>query len=118
MATRIPINKDGGGGLGFDDRQKRIWEDMESDMERRRREWEEEIEKMRKEFFMLRPEGGGLGDAVGGGPSLPLGFGERMGPRSRLLETTSSADDSRGMVVKDDKGNPVFKVCVCVCVCV
>ncbi|XP_076471001.1 uncharacterized protein LOC143300939 [Babylonia areolata] len=115
MATRIPINKES--SLGFDDRQKRIWEDMETDMERRRREWEEEIEKMRKEFFMLRPEDEGLAGRLGrvtggaGGSSLPLGIGERLGPRSRLLETSSSSDEgSRGMVVKDDKGNPVFKV--------
>lgn len=105
MATRIPINKETG-SLGFEDRQKRIWEEMETDMERRRREWEEEIEKMRKEFFMLRPEGeAGLRGGVAGGGVLP-GLG--LGPRSRLLD--ASADESRGMVVKDDKGNPVFKV--------
>ncbi|GFN98625.1 alpha-crystallin b chain [Plakobranchus ocellatus] len=34
MATRIPITKD----YNFDDRQKKVWEDMERDMERRRRE--------------------------------------------------------------------------------
>lgn len=108
MATRIPINKDN--GYGFEDRQKKIWEEMETDMDRRRREWEDEIEKMRREFFMLRPEGEERSSLGAGGSALPLGLGgERLGARSRLLETTS-ADDSRGMVVKDDKGNPVFKV--------
>ena len=91
-------------------------------MERRRRDWEHEIEKMRKEFFVLRPEGEGRGGGLGGtgmGSSFPLGLGERVGPRSRLLETTTSsssssaADESRGVVVKDDKGNPVFKVRCC-----
>ncbi|KAK7098445.1 major egg antigen-like [Littorina saxatilis] len=112
MATRIPINKEGS-GLGFEDRQKRVWEDMELDMERRRTEWEDEIEKMRKEFFVLRPEREGRGGFVGGPAPAPVGLGGigGMGSRSRLLETASSGgDDSRGMVVKDDKGNPVFKV--------
>nr|KAG5685611.1 hypothetical protein BaRGS_022175 [Batillaria attramentaria] len=103
MSTRIPINKD---GFGLEDRQKQIWEDMETDMERRRREWEDEIEKMRREFFMLRPEAEERAGSGGGGSTLPLGV---TSPRSRLLETVA-ADDSRGMVVKDDKGNPVFKV--------
>ncbi|KAL8563224.1 hypothetical protein ACOMHN_034748 [Nucella lapillus] len=115
MATRIPITKEA--NLRFDDHQKRIWEEMETGMERRRREWEGEIDKMRKEFFTLCPEdqgglgAGGLGGIKAGpGSSIPLGIGERLGPRSRLLETSSSAEESRGMVVKDDKGNPVFKV--------
>ena len=83
-------------------------------MDRRRREWEDEIEKMRKEFFMLRPEGGGTGSGLagevpGGGVIPPIGRGA---PRSRLMEQGAATlpDDSRGMVVKDDKGNPVFKV--------
>jgi hypothetical protein len=84
---------------------------MEADMERRRREWEDEIEKMRKEFFMLRPEGEAVQGLRGpGGAGVLPGLG--MGPRSRLLESSGAADDSRGMVVKDEKGNPVFKVCV------
>lgn len=33
-----------------------MWEEMNERMERRRREWEEEVENLRSDFFRLRPE--------------------------------------------------------------
>ncbi|XP_046580701.1 major egg antigen-like [Haliotis rubra] len=48
----IPIKKD---DLNFQDRQISLWTDMESRMEQRRKEWENEFEKMRHDFFTLKP---------------------------------------------------------------
>ncbi|KAK0068401.1 serpin B3 [Biomphalaria pfeifferi] len=96
MATRIPINKD---SYNFEERQKKIWEDMERDMERRRREWEEEIDKMRKEFFHLHPQNSEFG---------------LDRPSSRLTANSTpyltEKEDGKPLIEKDDQGNPVFKV--------
>ncbi|BFZ15520.1 hypothetical protein BsWGS_18559 [Bradybaena similaris] len=99
MATRIPITKD---NYNFEDRQKKIWEDMERDMERRRREWEDEIGKMRKEFFHLRPENSEFGRLQGTGTLARL--------PTRASGRISEADDGKAIIEKDDKGQPVFKV--------
>lgn len=49
----IPIKKD---TQSFEQRQKNIWDDMHERMEQRRRQWETEVEKMRKDFFRLKPD--------------------------------------------------------------
>ena len=90
MAHRIPIFKD---DLSFAERQSKVWSNMERDMERRRREWEDEIERMRKDFFTLKPS------------------------EDRRLETLSDkfkmgdslVDEARGLVEKDQNGLPVFR---------
>ncbi|XP_059142398.1 uncharacterized protein LOC131930040 isoform X2 [Physella acuta] len=98
MATRIPINKD---NYNFDDRQKKIWEDMERDMERRRREWEDEIDKMRKEFFHLRPESSDFGlEGTGSPVRLP----------GQISSRVTDTDDGKAVIEKDDNGQPVFRV--------
>ncbi|XP_005108414.1 uncharacterized protein LOC101857145 isoform X2 [Aplysia californica] len=94
MATRIPINKD---NYNFEDRQKKIWEDMEKDMERRRSEWESEIDKMRKEFFLLNPERTDFHSV-------------ESTPSSRLPARIAEADDGKPVIEKDENGHPVFKV--------
>ncbi|XP_013416263.1 major egg antigen isoform X2 [Lingula anatina] len=48
----IPIKKD---TVTFADRQKSIWEQMEERMSHRRSEWEQDIERMRRNFFTLAP---------------------------------------------------------------
>ncbi|KAK6191337.1 hypothetical protein SNE40_003055 [Patella caerulea] len=48
----IPIKKD---DLNFQDRQIQRWGDMETQMEQRKKQWEGEFEKMRKDFFTLKP---------------------------------------------------------------
>ena len=105
MAQRIPISKD---DLSFSERQGRVWGDMERDLDRRRREWEDEIERMRKDFFTLKPEDNGRMDALsdrfkmaGGGS----GAGGGGGVGANTLQ-----DEARGVVEKDENGRPVFRV--------
>lgn len=107
MSTRIPIFKD---DLSFEERQSKVWEDMTRDMDRRRREWESEVENMRKGFFSLKPNGkfdsisSRLGEDFGlGGPSSTGSIGSSMtgGPMDY--------EDAIGTVEKDAEGKPVFK---------
>ena len=49
----MPIRQD---TQSFEERQKNIWDDMHVRMEKRRKEWEGEVERMRKDFFRLKPE--------------------------------------------------------------
>ncbi|KAL8579278.1 hypothetical protein ACOMHN_010862 [Nucella lapillus] len=76
MTTRIPVSTETGEGSplaggALPERQKRIWKEMEADMDRRRREWEEEMDKMRQQFLLLRPHADALGLEQGG--DLPQG---------------------------------------------
>lgn len=87
MAHRIPIQQD---DLSFEERQSKVWEDMEKDMERRRKEWEDEIEKMRGGFFNLRPSSNGKIEA--------------------LTDKLGSSDDAKTVIEKDQFGRPVFRV--------
>ncbi|KAK3598799.1 hypothetical protein CHS0354_020910 [Potamilus streckersoni] len=92
MTQRLPIFKD---DLTFEERQSKVWSDMERDMERRRKEWEDEIERMRKDFFTLRPDNDGgkldsLSDRFSMAPNFP--------------------DEGRCVVEKDQAGQPVFRV--------
>ncbi|XP_041367384.1 major egg antigen-like isoform X2 [Gigantopelta aegis] len=48
----IPIQRD---DMNFQDRQLKLWGDMESRMEQRRKEWEHEFDRMRQDFFTLKP---------------------------------------------------------------
>lgn len=91
MAQRIPIFKD---DLSFAERQSRIWGDMERDMERRRREWEDEIERMRKDFFTLKPEDNGRLESIS----------------DKFKMGDSLKDEARGVVERDENGKPVFRV--------
>ncbi|CAG5128517.1 unnamed protein product [Candidula unifasciata] len=50
----VPIKKD---DMSFQDRQIKQWGDMESRMQERRKLWEEEFERMRQDFFTLKPTG-------------------------------------------------------------
>ena len=52
----VPIKRD---DMDFHDRQVKVWEDMEMKMEKRKKEWSEDFDKMRDEFFTLKP---GLAD--------------------------------------------------------
>ncbi|XP_052218132.1 major egg antigen-like isoform X2 [Dreissena polymorpha] len=52
----VPIKRD---DMSFHDRQMKVWGDMETKMERRKREWNDDFDKMRDEFFTLKP---GLAD--------------------------------------------------------
>lgn len=89
MTTKIPIFKD---DLSFEDRQRKVWDEMEEDMERRRREWEDEIEHMRKDFFSLKPERDGKFETL-----------------SDKLSLSENLDDARGVIEKDSNGLPVFR---------
>ncbi|XP_052802228.1 uncharacterized protein LOC128232607 [Mya arenaria] len=91
MAQRIPIFKD---DLSFAERQGRVWGDMERDLERRRREWEGEIERMRKDFFTLKPDDNGRLESI----SDKFKMGEGL------------KDEARGVVERDETGQPVFRV--------
>lgn len=91
MAQRIPIFKD---DLSFAERQGRIWGDMERDLERRRREWEDEIERMRKDFFTLKPDDNDRLESIS----------------DKFKMGDSLKDEARGVVEKDEHGQPVFRV--------
>lgn len=99
MATRIPITKD----YNFDDRQKKVWEDMERDMERRRREWEDEIDRMRKDFFTMRPDPPDFGRALDSSGTL-----SRL--PARMSGRVQEEDDGKAIIEKDEHGQPMFKV--------
>lgn len=91
MAQRIPIFKD---DLSFAERQSRVWGDMERDLERRRREWEDEIERMRKDFFTLKPDDSGRMESIS----------------DKFKMGDSLKDEARGVVEQDENGRPVFRV--------
>lgn len=91
MAQRIPIFKD---DLSFAERQSRVWGDMERDLERRRREWEDEIERMRKDFFTLKPEDNGRLESIS----------------DKFKMGDSLKDEARGVVEQDEHGQSVFRV--------
>jgi len=91
MAQRIPIFKD---DLSFAERQGRLWGDMERDLERRRREWEDEIERMRKDFFTLKPDDNSRLESI----SDKFNMGDSL------------KNEARGVVEKDENGRQVFRV--------
>ncbi|XP_074660274.1 major egg antigen-like [Tubulanus polymorphus] len=80
----IPIHKD---ELSFEERQRRLWQDMDTRIEQRRMEWESEIERMRTEFFSLKP----------------LDMGTRMG----AIERT---DNLQTAFEQGQDGTPRFKI--------
>ena len=90
MTHRLPIFKH---DLSFKGRQSKLWGDMERDLERRRREWEAEIERMRKDFFTLKPDGDGRLEKL----SDKFKMGDNL------------IDDARGVIEKDQNGLPVFR---------
>ena len=81
----MPIKKD---SHLFEERQKGIWDDVHARMERRRKEWEGEVERMRKDFFRLKPSE------------------TRRGSSENLLETM----DLDHIFHDDVKGNKRFQV--------
>lgn len=89
MAHRIPIHQD---DLSFEERQSKIWEDMEMDMERRRKEWESEIDTMRTDFFHTKPDDSKL---------------ESLTDRLGIADNRIS--DARTAIEKDQNGQPVFR---------
>ena len=44
----VPVNRD---KLSFEERQRQIMSDIEREMDERRKNWEEEVERTRREFF-------------------------------------------------------------------
>uniref|UniRef100_A0A0B7ASS1 SHSP domain-containing protein n=1 Tax=Arion vulgaris TaxID=1028688 RepID=A0A0B7ASS1_9EUPU len=50
----VPIQKD---NMGFQERQIKQWGDMENRMQERRKLWEDEFDRMRQDFFTLKPTG-------------------------------------------------------------
>ncbi|KAH9518837.1 hypothetical protein Btru_006374, partial [Bulinus truncatus] len=60
-------------------------------------EWEDEIDKMRKEFFLLHPQNSDF--------SL-----ERPSSKITSSQYTNDKDDGKPVIEKDEKGNPVFQV--------
>jgi len=64
LEVAVPMRKD---PQSFESRQKTIWEEMHEQMERRRAEWEDEVSDLKKDFFKLKPDGGGDGGTTPGG---------------------------------------------------
>ncbi|XP_063401167.1 uncharacterized protein LOC134685385 [Mytilus trossulus] len=88
MAHRIPIQQD---NLSFQERQSKVWEDMERDMDMRRKEWESDIERMRGDFFNLKPCDDGL---------------ESLNDKFRFKD---GMEDAKSVIEKDQNGRPVFR---------
>lgn len=57
----VPVKRD---QQSYAERQKDIWREMNDRMEKRRKEWDDDVTKLRKDFFRLKP------DDVKGGKSL------------------------------------------------
>lgn len=65
------------------------------------RVWEDEIDKMRKEFFHLRPESSDFRlEGTGSPVRLP----------SQISSRVTDTDDGKAVIEKDDNGQPVFRV--------
>ncbi|CAE1283433.1 unnamed protein product [Acanthosepion pharaonis] len=79
----IPVKKD---SLTFEDRQMKTWENVQTELNDRRSQWEKEFEKMRNEFFTLAPTDTSTGDKF------------------------SKIDGFRSLYEFDDQGNRKFKV--------
>ena len=97
--VHIPVQKD---SLSFQDRQIKQW----SNAEERRKQWQDEFERMRQEFFVLKP----AEKQASAGPTTTHFIN---------MDTLKTAFDT------DSEGRQVFRVrsvllavCVCVCVCV
>jgi HSP20 family molecular chaperone IbpA len=88
MAHRIPIQQD---NLRFQERQNKVWEDMERDMDMRRKEWESDIDRMRGDFFNLRPCEDGL---------------DSLNEKFRFKD---GIEDAKSVIEKDQNGRPVFR---------
>lgn len=88
MAHRIPIQQD---NLSFQERQNKIWEDMERDMEMRRKEWEADIDRMRGDFFNLKP------------------CDDELDSISDKFRFKDGLDDAKSVIEKDQNGRPVFR---------
>lgn len=86
MSTRIPISKD---DFSFGDKKSKVWEDMERDMDKRRMEWDDEIERMRRDFFTLKPKS--------------------FETVSDKFKVTESVDDVKSVIENDKNGQPVFR---------
>ncbi|KAL3841362.1 hypothetical protein ACJMK2_019520 [Sinanodonta woodiana] len=82
----IPVKRD---DMDFQERQIKVWEDMETRMERRRKEWDDEFEKIRNEFFHLKP-----------------GLAERRASTIGL----DKIDSLKTVYEQDAQGNQRFKV--------
>lgn len=88
--SRVPVYRD---TLGFEDTEGDIFGDMQRDMDRRRKEWESEIERMRKDFFTLKP--------TGKLDTLSDNYSSRY---------SDQLDDAKGIIERDHNGQPVFRV--------
>lgn len=77
----IPVKKD---SLTFEDRQIKTWENVQTELNDRRSQWDKEFEKMRNDFFTLAP--------------------------TDTSDKFSKVDAFRSLYEFDDQGNRKFKV--------
>lgn len=111
----------GGGDASGSETLHSLQRNMEEELERKRREWEEEVRKMQDEFFGLRIGPGGsdgvdAGRAGGGGG----GGGSRNGVKERTIRVQSvdepgavegeSIDPTRYRVTFDMKGYSINNI--------
>lgn len=85
----VPIKRD---EMDFQDRQMKVWEDMEMKMEKRKKEWSDDFDRMRDEFFTLKP---GLADRRASSIGL-----DKIGTLRTVYET--EADGSQRFKVRFD----------------
>lgn len=85
----VPIKRD---EMDFQERQMKVWEDMEMKMEKRKKEWSDDFDKMRDEFFTLKP---GLADRRASSIGL-----DKIGSLRTVYET--EADGSQRFKVRFD----------------
>lgn len=78
----VPVKRD---EMNFQDRQVKSWENIESRMDRRQSEWDKEFDKIRNEFFTLKPV-------------------------DRIKNSPDRLDDLKTIYETDPYGNQKFKV--------
>ena len=89
-----------GGGSGG------IWDDMHARMERRRREWEDEVERMRKDFFKLKPSGGNGASSI----DSSIGGSEHITQSSTTNGGSLMTGKPQEVYLEDGQGDKKFRV--------
>lgn len=88
--TTVPVLKD---NCNYVDRQRNIWNEMNQRMEMRRKEWDDDVLKLKQDFFRLKPEDFASASGVSG-----------------LNDTLLEKMDLQNMFYNTKDGSKIFKV--------
>lgn len=90
---------------GLEDRKRAIWEEMRNRMENRRKEWNVEVDRMRKDFFGSKP-------ADAGTPSIQKEPGKDNGKTLERLKSTVCDGGNKFRVCFDVSSFQPDEICV------